>query len=391
MPLRELLAVRPEHEPVVDRPRAARRRALSRSPAEPARFGRWSEPRMTCVIPRSRSSTTEASWYVAVPSGRRSVVPPRVSRTAPSSSRSALPVASARSAASACRELRSLWRSGPSSIRTPSQARSAAIASSPPSTLRAGSVSSIRRISDTAARVREAPVRDSRQRVSDVQRPRRARREADANRHALRVDRDVAGLRRDALEPRADRRIRARARTRPRAPRACTRTARCPRASSARRRRTSGRPARAPSRRAPCSRPRADAPSGARSVQARPSTSSRTARPRCAARGCTARRTATAAPGRARTGSSGTYCVPSPKYQRIAFDSASGRPSSSTSVGTRSAGFSSPSTSERFERSTTDSSSSRTRSRAAPAGGAPCNSCPRPRSCRGASWKRYRP
>ena len=37
-------------------------------------------------------------------------------------------------------------------------------------------------------------------------------------------------------------------------------------------------------------------------------------------------------------GSSGTNCVPSPKYQRMAFDSASGRPSSSTSVGTRSPG-----------------------------------------------------
>jgi hypothetical protein len=32
--------------------------------------------------------------------------------------------------------------------------------------------------------------------------------------------------------------------------------------------------------------------------------------------------------------SSGAYCVPSPKYHRIAFDSPSGRPSSSTSVGT---------------------------------------------------------
>src|SRR6476661_4567490 len=54
-----------------------------------------------------------------------------------------------------------------------------------------------------------------------------------------------------------------------------------------------------------------------------------------------------------RYGSSGTKRVPSPKYQRIAPDSPSARPSSSMSVGTRSDGLSPPSTSGRFERSTT--------------------------------------
>ncbi len=111
------------------------------------RFGRWSEPRMTCVIPRSRSSATEASWYVAVPSGRSSVVPFEPNRTEPSSSRRAAPDASALSAARRYTAPRSLCRSGPSSKSTPSHARSSRIASSPPSTLRAGSVSSIRRTS----------------------------------------------------------------------------------------------------------------------------------------------------------------------------------------------------------------------------------------------------
>ena len=54
--------------------------------------------------------------------------------------------------------------------------------------------------------------------------------------------------------------------------------------------------------------------------------------------------------------SSGRYSVPSAKYTRIASDSASGRPSSSTSVGTRSPGFRSPSTSCRSDRSTTSTS-----------------------------------
>ena len=44
------------------------------------------------------------------------------------------------------------------------------------------------------------------------------------------------------------------------------------------------------------------------------------------------------------------------RYQRIAFDSARQRPSSSSSTGTRRAGFLPPSTSLRFERSTTSSS-----------------------------------
>src|SRR6059058_2812647 len=66
---------------------------------------------------------------------------------------------------------------------------------------------------------------------------------------------------------------------------------------------------------------------------------------------------------------------PSPKYQRIAPDSPSARPSSSTSVGTRNAGFRSPRRSGRFERSTTSTSRIFTAARAARAKGAPCNSC----------------
>jgi hypothetical protein len=96
------------------------------------------------VMPSPRSSTTDASWYVAVPSGRARVVPPRTSRTDPSSSRAAAPEARARSTASEYTPWRLLWRTGPSSHPTPSQERSSRIAPSPPSTFRAGSVSSMR-------------------------------------------------------------------------------------------------------------------------------------------------------------------------------------------------------------------------------------------------------
>ena len=74
--------------------------------------------------------------------GGQASSPPR--RTEPSSSCTA-PCSSARPIASAYRADRSLCRSGPSSHATPSQPRSSRIASSPPGTLRAGSVSSIRR------------------------------------------------------------------------------------------------------------------------------------------------------------------------------------------------------------------------------------------------------
>ena len=56
--------------------------------------------------------------------------------------------------------------------------------------------------------------------------------------------------------------------------------------------------------------------------------------------------------------SSGRNGVPSARKQMIAPDSPSARPSSSTSVGTRSAGFSPPSTSGRSERSSTSISTS---------------------------------
>ena len=158
---------------------------------------------MTCVMPRSRSSATEASWYVAVPSGRSRVVPSRPSRTDPSSSRTAAPVASARSAASAYTSPRSLCRTGPSSKPTPSQERSASDRLLP-------ALDVARRIGvvdpqhhDAAVRVGEAPVGDCGQRVPEMERARRAGSEADADRHGLRVDRNVAGLRGDALEPRA--------------------------------------------------------------------------------------------------------------------------------------------------------------------------------------------
>ena len=56
------------------------------------------------------------------------------------------------------------------------------------------------------------------------------------------------------------------------------------------------------------------------------------------------------------SGDSGRYSEPSARYQRIAFDSARHSPSSSSSVGTRSAGFLPPRISGRFERSNTSSS-----------------------------------
>src|SRR5919197_844104 len=92
---------------------------------------------MTWVMPKSTSSTTEARWYVGLPSARTSVVRPK--RTAPLSS--STPIAWA---ASRCRSARSLCRNGPSSNATPSQARSSRIPCSAPLTARGSSVSSIR-------------------------------------------------------------------------------------------------------------------------------------------------------------------------------------------------------------------------------------------------------
>src|SRR5919201_5688475 len=60
--------------------------------------------------------------------------------------------APSRSPASRYRRCRSLWRTGPSSHSIPSHSRSRRIASSPPGTLRAGSVSSIRSRSQSAIR-----------------------------------------------------------------------------------------------------------------------------------------------------------------------------------------------------------------------------------------------
>ena len=144
-------------------------------------FGRWSEPRIRCVIPCSRSSATEASWYVAEPSARRSVTPRR--RTEPSSSRTAPPSASARSAASAYSSPRSLCRSGPSSHRN----------AQPPQVVQDGLLPSLDdalgiRVVDAqhehaAVTVCERPVRHRGERVAEMERAGRARCEAHADRH----------------------------------------------------------------------------------------------------------------------------------------------------------------------------------------------------------------
>src|SRR5689334_1421820 len=93
---------------------------------------------MTCVISKSTSSTALASWYVGDPSGLSSVTRPN--RSAPSASGPPIWCAASR-----WRTKRLLWWTGPSSQRTPSHSRSAAIVRAPSSTFRAASVSSTRR------------------------------------------------------------------------------------------------------------------------------------------------------------------------------------------------------------------------------------------------------
>ena len=103
--------------------------------------------------------------------------------------------------------------------------------------------------------VGECAVGDGAERVAEVERAGRARREADADPASRScVDRDVAraGRRPDRATP--GWRGTARGRSRPRARHACRRTARCPRSSSARRRERPARRDGAPSRRARCSR-----------------------------------------------------------------------------------------------------------------------------------------
>src|SRR5436190_2386007 len=81
-------------------------------------------------MPKSMSSTTLARWYVGLPSSRQSMTPwNRCGRS---------------TAASRWRSALLLARTGASSQSTPSHLRSRMIASSPPGTARAGSVSSIR-------------------------------------------------------------------------------------------------------------------------------------------------------------------------------------------------------------------------------------------------------
>ena len=166
----------------------------------------------------------------------------------------------------------------------------------------------------------------------------RARR-PDADRSG--VDRDVPGLGRDARDPGLHRGDSDRGRSRPRRPRACSRRARCRRCSAARRRSSRvrrrgaspSRPARA------CRRRGAPGSASAYCSGVRRVLRARSARRRCSARGRTARRTSTAAPAPARRRPPARSACRRPRYHRIAPDSPSGRPSSSTSVGTRSAGF----------------------------------------------------
>ena len=128
-------------------------------------FARWSEPRITCEISKSRSSTALASWYVGVPSARSSVVCPK--RSAPSASGSPI-----RCAASRWRTYRSLWRRGPSSQRD-AEPREVGLD-------RLGAALDVARgvgVVDpqqkrAAVLVGEAPVRDRAQRAAEVQRSR---------------------------------------------------------------------------------------------------------------------------------------------------------------------------------------------------------------------------
>ena len=117
---------------------------------------------------------------------------------------------------------------------------------------------------------------------------------------------------------------------------------------------------------------------------------SRTARPRGWARSRTARRTSTGGRAHARSGSSGTYAVPSARYQRIAFDSA--RCSPSVELERRHAQRRVlPAEQLAPVRAVdhVDLDALVRRFRAARAAAAPCSSCPRAGSCR-AAWEGYR-
>ena len=141
-------------------------------------FGRWSEPRMMCVISRSRSSTTVASWYVGVPSARARVVP--ASRIDPSVSRIA-PFPSASSAASAWRSTRLALadRTLVPCDAEPAEVGQDRLLTSWDASLRIGVVDT--QHERAAVLVGKRAVGDRAERVAEMERPRRARGEADAH------------------------------------------------------------------------------------------------------------------------------------------------------------------------------------------------------------------
>ena len=238
VPLRELLPVRAEDEPVVDHVRQLAAERASRSAAG----------RRGSAGGRAADDVRDAEVEVVDDGGelvRRRAVRAQERRavaaepTEPSSSRSAAPDVERPLRGRGVDAPRSLCRTGPSSKPTPSQARSSRIASSPPSTFRVGSVSSIRSTSTppcASAKRRFATAVSAFPRWSE---PGRARREADADGHGLRRRSGRARAARRRARARRGSPDTARGRSRPRARRACTRRARCPRSSSARRRGTS--------------------------------------------------------------------------------------------------------------------------------------------------------
>jgi hypothetical protein len=127
--LRELLAVRAEDEAVVDVFRRLRAKGFVQSAVEPL------------VRPMVIAANDVRDPEVDVVHDAREVVGGRVVVAEESDASKRGPT---RSAASRYRSGRSLCRTGPSSQSTPSQSRSSRIASSPPGTLRAGLVSSMR-------------------------------------------------------------------------------------------------------------------------------------------------------------------------------------------------------------------------------------------------------
>ena len=182
--LRELRPVGAEDEPVVDvlggSPPSARDSAACRSA-----FARWSLPRMTCVMPRSRSSTTLASWYVARPSARS-----RVGRR--SSRKRIAPSSSYACSSSSRRSAAALIQLGPLALANrpffPTNAEPLEVGDDPsPPRIGARGVGVVDAQDQHAALlVRERSVGDGGQRASEMQRAGRAGRETNAD-HANRT------------------------------------------------------------------------------------------------------------------------------------------------------------------------------------------------------------